>query len=337
LISNVTPRTSKSGLLPSSSTSDMDSATNATTSNEQRSASNKNYCYSLPSRKMKRKKKSSSLAKSVTNLPQAVVQEEQVLIQEVRQKLNALLLYKYQHSKASRELAEVREALARVQQSRDSEGLSSSGMDEVDFYEQRISQLKQTDTVFPMRVNNKHLSAIGGRNRNSTSSGKHKRTLLSSDFNPNSLLGTSSVENKYETIEKSLSPYKIDPSENSSNNRSNSPGKAVQVSIRKQLLRLHEQQSQSEAKAKLQKVQQQLQQFSSANIGGGESSFHPYLPRETLSKQRQQQQQQQLSSISPSFSSSSSSHYAQISPLRGVGRPLTTPTSYFQVKRQTGS
>ena len=51
-----------------------------------------------------------NLAKSVTNLPQADLlnAEEEVLVHEVRQKLNALLLFKYQHSKATRELAEVR-------------------------------------------------------------------------------------------------------------------------------------------------------------------------------------------------------------------------------------
>ena len=146
-------------------------------------------------------------------------------------------------------------------------------------------------------------------------------------------VGTSSIENKYETIEKSLSPYKIDPSESIKNNSgggTSSPGKRVQVSIRKQLLQQHEQESNS--KAKLQKVHQQLQQF--ATNESSSSNFpppHPYLspsssrgaPREFAG----------LSSISPSFSSSSSSHYAQISPLRGVGRPAqqhNTPT-YFQV------
>lgn len=118
---------------------------------------------------MRRKKR--SLAKSVANLPQAIASEEQMLIQEVRQKLNALLLYRYQHSKATRELAEVRAALARLQaSSHPSPGLaelSQQAADEVDFYE----QLKRSEIELPPRVTNKHLSGIA-RNRNSTSSGK---------------------------------------------------------------------------------------------------------------------------------------------------------------------
>ena len=100
--------------------------------------------YSLPSRRVKKKKKAgmnnghgggesanSILAgelftsKSSANLTELgtrsggeqedPLNEEEVLVAEVRQKLNALLLYKYQHSKTAKDLAEVRQALNSLQ------------------------------------------------------------------------------------------------------------------------------------------------------------------------------------------------------------------------------
>ena len=84
----------------------------------------KTQCHSLPSRRAKKKRKellmkqhsvdqppaSSAVtaARSMADLNNAVTphgnmkEEEEILVQEVRQKLNALLLYKYQHSKATR-------------------------------------------------------------------------------------------------------------------------------------------------------------------------------------------------------------------------------------------
>ncbi len=106
----------------------------------QPAAAIKSYCYSLPSRRMAKKKKKASVVeaewqqppastepaaaapmppsvtKSLASLPQSAMrEEEELLVAEVRQKLNALLLYKYQHSKATRELAEVRQALSNLQ------------------------------------------------------------------------------------------------------------------------------------------------------------------------------------------------------------------------------
>ena len=59
---------------------------------------------------MKKSTKNPFATKSVANLQQAAQNEEEILMLEVRQKLNALLMYKYQHSKASRELSEVHAA-----------------------------------------------------------------------------------------------------------------------------------------------------------------------------------------------------------------------------------
>jgi len=104
-------------------------------------------------------------------------EQEEILVREVKQKLNALLLYKYQHSKATRELAEVRQALLNLQRHHDGRG--------------KPTPLPRT--LKPKAAAMKTYQS--SRNRNSTSS------------------GTSSIENKYETIEKSLSPYKKRPGE----------------------------------------------------------------------------------------------------------------------------
>ena len=120
--------------------------------------------------------------------------------------------------------------------------------------------------------------------------------------------GTSSVENKYETIEKSLSPYKIHPSTTTaeSNPEGASNSRHVNVSIRKQL------ELQTATEAKIQKLLQAGSPLCS-----------------TLDQSRAG-----ATSTPLSFSSSSStSHYAQISPMRGVGIPRATPTYFQEISR----
>jgi hypothetical protein len=71
-------------------------------------------CNSLPLRRMK-KELDLVLCRSEANLAKIASNEEENLVKEVRQKLNELGLYKYQRSKAARELAEIRQALCNLQ------------------------------------------------------------------------------------------------------------------------------------------------------------------------------------------------------------------------------
>ena len=151
----------------------------------------KSYCYSLPSRRMKKARAVTNggnnsgnnvsnssgnannmvMAKSASNLTQAMINEEEALVQEVSQKLNALLLYKYQHSKASRELAEVRQALSNLQQ-------QSSSTNNLALYGKRPGATSTTGIpamgISSMGRAGRH-HHTGPGNRNSTSSGKSDR------------------------------------------------------------------------------------------------------------------------------------------------------------------
>ena len=181
-------------------------------------------------------------------------------------------------------MAEVRQALSHLQNYSSTTANSATrslASKTITSVSARAHQLHQTRTHH-----------LGGRNRNSTSSGNqkivacctakslHEESEIISLF----FLGTSSVENKYETIEKSLSPYRIRPSSTSAVER------PIHVSIRKQLELQHQSPSSPLC-------------FTVGQIGS--------------------------CSPPPSSTPSSSSHYAQISPLRGVG--VNNTHTYFQV------
>lgn len=322
--SSSTPRTSKSGLLPSlpAPPQNGDVITEDLTIHSGMHLYEKagNGTYSLPSRRVKKRKPAANdFTKSVTDLATpSSLNEEEVLVQEVRQKLNALLLYKYQHSKTTKDLAEVRQALQSLQT-----GGNRNIYGKIPLSEARKHSFPNLG--MSSLVRNKggaHPAGSTSRNRNSTSS------------------GTSSVENKYETIEKSLSPYKI--SNNAINNNpeptTSSPSVAphppnVNISIRKQLQLNHNGSAcqsppmESPSKLTLQKL---LQLAASSPASSGSP-----LPRDLALYQREGE----LGGFGGRFSAlsspaSSSSHYAQISPLRGIGMPRMTPTYFQELHRQ---
>ena len=86
----------------------------------------------------------------------------------MRHKLNALLLYKYQHSKATRELAEVREALTNLQKGKVDDGpaTAENGLFAVG------KNLPAGLTSAYAGIRSAGIRQVGGRNRNSTSSGE---------------------------------------------------------------------------------------------------------------------------------------------------------------------
>ena len=89
----------------------------------------------------------------------------------MRHKLNALLLYKYQHSKATRELAEVREALTNLQKGKVDDGpaTAENGLFAVG------KNLQAGFASGYAGVRSAGIRQVGGRNRNSTSSGESSR------------------------------------------------------------------------------------------------------------------------------------------------------------------
>jgi hypothetical protein len=207
--SSSTPRTTKSGLLPlrtaaqqaaaaaaftTTATIEDDSIESAMHIYEKQypAAPIKSYCYSLPSRRMAKKTKKASIvesadwmqqqqqpshqqpqaAKSVASIPQASIkEEEELLVAEVRQKLNALLLYKYQHSKATRELAEVRQALTNLQHGNGETQAATTNKNVPAGF--AMASLSAAATGYGgIRSPGIRLVGATGRNRNSTSSGK---------------------------------------------------------------------------------------------------------------------------------------------------------------------
>ena len=305
----VVPRTTKSGLLMSSSCGDIASDSQDCKQGYDDSVMSANHiyqranCNSLPSAKKPKEDLAKSLAKSVANLqdPSEKTDEEARLVREVRQKLNALGMYKYQHSKAARELAEIRDALRNLQSYN------------------KPSTAARPSPVSPSRipVQSLPLPPIPV-------------------YQPPSL-SSCSTENKYETIGKSISPYKIDPGEikkPSAVDKSPSNQEPIQK------------------KSKCKSLVSSLMGGSKSKISSDDSAYgfsgaqsaSPMSLQTTNSSSRD----------SPSSSSSEnrksddveSSHYSQISPLRGCGLPPpgvlgtsnnnsnpTTPLkhSYFQV------
>ena len=91
-------------------------------------------------------------------------------VAEMRHKLNALLLYKYQHSKATRELAEVRQALTNLQKGKaddDPIAAAATGAENSSF-----AVGKNLPASGYAGIRSAGIRQVGGRNRNSTSSGE---------------------------------------------------------------------------------------------------------------------------------------------------------------------
>jgi hypothetical protein len=213
---------------------------------------------SLPSRRLRKNNMKAMAAKSVANLQRSMVEEEEAaLFSEVRQKLNALNgMYRYQHSKAAIELAEIRRAL---------NSLQTSGP----------VTYKQQNVPLPPIPN-----------------------LI---YQPPSVVSNNScsTENKYETIGKSLQPYKIN-NEESSKKRLPSSGSSYSSG-------------------------------SSGSRGGGGESDPCYGFSSSVSpmsvtiapngSQSPSSSSDEAVAASNRANRHQSSHYAQISPLRGQGLP----------------
>ena len=94
----------------------------------------------------------------------------------MRHKLNALLLYKYQHSKATRELAEVRQALTNLQKGKADDGpiaAAATGAENSSF---AVGMNLPASGYVGIR--SAGIRQVGGRNRNSTSSGESAHSLV---------------------------------------------------------------------------------------------------------------------------------------------------------------
>ena len=125
------------------------------------------------------------MARSMACIPD-IKEEEELLVAEMRQKLNALLLYKYQHSKATRELAEVREALTNLQRGKqdDSPAAAAAAPAESNPFAAAVgkcapppaatgfSSASSSALVGYAGIRSAGIRQVGGRNRNSTSSGE---------------------------------------------------------------------------------------------------------------------------------------------------------------------
>ena len=255
------PRTTRSGLLK-----DYDDTVKSAMHLYKSNVINSN---SLPSRRIHKNAKNlkSYMAQSVANLQRSLKEEEEAaLFTEVRQKLNALNgMYRYQHSKAAQELAEIRRAL---------NSLQTSGPGGV--YKQNLP-----------------LPPIPKKDSSSSAMMIYQAPSVVSS-------NSCSTENKYETIGKSLEPYKI-----------------------------------SSDSQEPQKKPKRLPSTGSSCSSAASSSGHDYGFASSVSPMSVATGQTN-GSQSPSSSGDEitnnerssktglpkvSSHYAQISPLRGQGLP----------------
>ena len=239
---------------------------------------------SLPSRRIRKNMKAnfkSNMAKSAANLQRSLVEEEEAaLFCEVRQKLNALNgMYRYQHSKAAQELAEIRRALNSLQTS------GPGGL------------------LGPYKHQNLPLPPIP------------KPAKDSQIYQPPSVISNNScsTENKYETIGKSLEPFKIQDDNKNKPKRLPSTGSNYSST------------------------------GSSSSAQAGDYGFSSSVSPMSVATTTGQNGSQSPSSSSDDINAGSgggspgnrsrqmtSSHYAQISPLRGQGLP---PASMMGIAR----
>ena len=236
---NTNARTTRSGLLK-----DYDETVKSAMHLYKSNVINSN---SLPSRRIRKNAKNlkNYMAQSVANLQRTLKEEEEAaLFTEVRQKLNALNgMYRYQHSKAAQELAEIRRALNSLQTSGPQGGVYKQNLP--------LPPIPKKDLIY------------------------QAPSVVSSN--------SCSTENKYETIGKSLEPYKI----------------------------------KDEKKPK--RLPSTGSSCSSASSSGQDYGFASSVS--PMSVATGPNGSQSPSNSSDHERSKMSSHYAQISPLRGQGLP----------------
>ena len=215
---------------------------------------------SLPSRRIRKNAKNlkSYMAQSVANLQRTLKEEEEAaLFTEVRQKLNALNgMYRYQHRQAAQELAEIRRALNSLQTSGPAGGV----------YKQNLPLPpipKKDSTIY------------------------QAPSVVSSN--------SCSTENKYETIGKSLEPYKI----------------SADTAEQKKPKRLPSNSSCSSAASSSGHDYGFASSVSPMSVATGQASQSPSSSGDETNER----------SSNKATHKAVSSHYAQISPLRGQGLP----------------
>ena len=289
--------------------------------------SNENNSNSLPLRRI-RKRLDLAICKSEANISNAASVEEENLVKEVRQKLNELGLYKYQRSKAARELAEIRQALSNLQnptitQNHLRTSLSPSQLSKTEYMKQCIH--KQSLPLPPLPI------PSANSNVNGSNQVYQAPSIVSS--------ACSTTENKYETIGKSINPYKItsnDKIDDGNSSHTSTPSDCTYGFIASSISQMSTQTIKSSlgmteavedvTTSDASDTSPPTQDNEEENLGNSKSHFHKAYK---------------------CFTKKDSSHYAQISPLRGQGAPSISSTglsiqdtsnsgfSYFRVRIST--
>lgn len=259
-------------------------------------------CNSLPLRRI-RKRLDLALCKSEANLRNAASIEEENLVKEVRQKLNELGLYKYQRSKASRELAEIRQALSNLQNpiiSQKIEPRLNSAQSQISHLPYPKQSLNMQSLPLPPIPIPSASSSFNG-----STTVYQAPSIVSSACSTN--------ENKYETIGKSINPYKITSDdkkvdENSSNTSSSSDCTYGFIAS-------------STSPMSNEKNKSGLA-MSEVGEDAITSDTTDSLPRSQISEEEDPRRKKKyFHKPYKRFKKKESSHYAQISPLRGQGAP----------------
>ena len=279
---------------------------------------------SLPLRRI-RKRLDLAICKSEANISNAASIEEKNLVKEVRQKLNELGLYKYQRSKAARELAEIRQALSNLQnptiaQSHLRPSLSPSQLSKTEYMKQCMH--KQSLPLPPLPI------PSANSNINVSNQVYQAPSIVSS--------ACSTTENKYETIGKSINPYKInsnDKTDDGTSSHTSSPSECTYGFIASSISPMS--------------IQTNKSSLGIAGIVDDETTSDASDTSPSTQNSEEQDLNNKKSHFHKAykcFTKKDSSHYAQISPLRGQGAPTISSTglslqdnsnsafSYFRVK-----
>ena len=291
-----------------------------------------NNSNSLPLRRMK-KKLDLVPCKSEANLFKTDYTEEEHLVKEVRQKLNELGLYKYQKSKAARELAEIRQALSNLQNPYISRKIGPSQNVLQPYLELPKPSIQMQSLPLPPIPITSGTNSVNGANQI-----YQAPSIVSSACSTN--------ENKYETIGKSINPYKItfgDKKDDVPFSNTTSPSDSSYGFIASSMSPMSIQTNKSSVA-----VSVAGEETSSSNDSRRHSPFPTRQsvtpPLQNSEEEEQTDTKNYLSKAYKCFRTKESSHYAQISPLRGHGAPnsstaASTPhqnnhpsISYFRVR-----
>ena len=301
-------------------------------SEEKRLISDSN-CNSLPLRRMK-KQLDLVLCRSEANLTKVASNEEENLVKEVRQKLNELGLYKYQRSKAARELAEIRQALCNLQTPSSFAGLGKTE----NVFERSIEYPKLSINMQSFPLPPIPVTTTTNNRKEQQIQLYHSPSIVSS--------ACSTTENKYETIGKSINPYKItsdvDKKDQDVLSNTNSASDSSYGFIASSVSPMSIQTNKSSL------TNSGIQEETGSNDASRRHSPSSSGYSARTSSQNSEEEEQGNSNNKPyklhtCLKKKESSHYAQISPLRGHGVPSLSSVgsssndnvnkpSYFRVR-----